>query len=91
MSHLKINHESIMTNPQIEVELTIAQIISAYGIARSNFQRWRDAVYSGVGDPPYTQLELKIILEEGIRQSQSAIGASRNRNTPKLVKILNQL
>ena len=91
MSHLKINHESIMTNPQIEVELTIAQIISAYGIARSNFQRWRDAVYSGVGDPPYTKSELKIILEEGIRQSQSAIGASRNRNTPKLVKILNQL
>ena len=80
-----------MTNPQIEVELTIAQIISAYGIARSNFQRWRDAVYSGVGDPPYTKSELKIILEEGIRQSQSAIGASRNRNTPKLVKILNQL
>lgn len=91
MSHLKINHESIMTNPQIEVELTIAQIISAYGIARSNFQRWRDAVYSGVGDPPYTKDELRIIIEEGIRQSQKAVGATRNRNIQKLSRILNQL
>jgi hypothetical protein len=80
-----------MTQPQTQVEITIAQFTSAFDIPRSNFQRWRDAVYSGVGDSPYTKDELRIILEEGIRQSQNAIGATRNRNVQKLSKILNQL
>lgn len=80
-----------MSHSQVQAEITIAQFTSAFDIPRSNFQRWRDAVYSGVGESPYTKDELRIIIEEGIRQSQKAVGATRNRNIQKLSRILNQL
>ena len=80
-----------MTHHQTYIELSISQIISAYGLSRKTFERWRDAVYSGVGDPPYSQDELRIILEHAERIAVKAFGASRNKNTKKIRNILRQL
>jgi hypothetical protein len=66
------------------MELTVQQIISAFGFSRKTFERWRDAVYEGVGDPPYSQDELKIILEYAEKQSVRAIGASKGKNKTKI-------
>jgi hypothetical protein len=76
---------------EAQIELTIQQIIEIYGISRNTFQRWRDAVYSGVGDPPYTKDELIIIFENAQKLTSKAIGASRHKNTQKLANILRSL
>ena len=81
----------IMKHTETYIELSVSQIISAYGFSRSTFERWRDAVYSGVGDPPYSKSELKIILEYAERLSSKAFGASMNKNTKKIAKILRAL
>ena len=73
------------------MELTIQQIISAFGFSRKTFERWRDAVYEGVGDPPYSQDELKIILEYAERQSIKAFGASKGKNKTKISRVLRSL
>jgi len=80
-----------MTHSPSEVLLSVSQIIQASGISRKTFERWRDAVYSGVGDPPYSQDELKIILEYGVKQSAKAFGASRNKNSQKISRVLKVL
>ena len=80
-----------MTHHQTYIELSIQQVISAYGLSRKTFERWRDAVYSGVGDPPYSQDELKIIFEYAERVAAKAFGASKNKNTKKIARILRQL
>lgn len=77
-----------MTHPQIHVELSVKQIIEAFGFSRRTFERWRDDVYSGVGDPPYTQDELKIILEYAEKKAAKAFGASKNKNTRKISRVL---
>ena len=81
----------IMKHTETYIELSVSQIISAYGFSRSTFERWRDAVYSGVGDPPYSKSELKIILEYAERLSSKAFGASKNKNNRKVTQILKQL
>jgi|LakMenEpi03Aug12_release.lakeMendotaPanAssembly.Ray.scaffolds.fasta_scaffold186038_3 hypothetical protein len=80
-----------MTHTESHIELSVKQIIEAYGFARSTFEDWRDAVYSGVGDPPYSQDELKIILEYAEKRSAKAFGASKNKNTRKISRILRSL
>ncbi len=80
-----------MTHTESHVELSVKQIIEAYGFARSTFEDWRDAVYSGVGDPPYSQDELKIILEYAEKRSAKAFGASKNKNYRKISRVLKTL
>ena len=80
-----------MTHAETYIELNVKQVIEAYGLSRSTFESWRDAVYSGVGDPPYSQNELKIIFEYAERVAAKAFGASRNKNTKKIARILRQL
>ena len=80
-----------MTHAETYIELNVKQVIEAYGFSRSTFERWRDAVYSGVGDPPYSKDDLKIILEYAEKQSVKAIGASKNKNNRKITQILRQL
>jgi hypothetical protein len=80
-----------MTHPQTEVQLSVQQIIRAYGLNQKTFERWRDLVFSGVGNPPYTKSELKIILENAQIKAARAFGASRNRNTTKIARILRSL
>lgn len=80
-----------MTHAETYIELNVKQVIEAYGFSRSTFERWRDAVYSGVGDPPYSKDDLKIILEYAEKQSVRAFGASKNRNNRKITQILRTL
>ena len=80
-----------MTHPQTEVQLSVQQIIRAYGLNQKTFERWRDLVFSGVGNPPYTKNELKIILENAQMKAARAFGASRNKNTAKIARILRSL
>ena len=80
-----------MTHHQTYIELSVQQVISAYGLSRKTFERWRDAVYSGVGDPPYSQDELRIILEHAERIAAKAFGASKGKNKTKIARILRQL
>jgi hypothetical protein len=80
-----------MTHPQTEVQLSVKQIIDAYGISRSTFEEWRDAAYSAVGDPPYTKSELIIILDNAQTIAARAFGASKNKNTRKIAQILKAL
>lgn len=80
-----------MTHTQTEVELSVKQIIEAYGISRSTFEDWRDRAYSAVGDPPYTKSELIIILENAQAIAAKAFGASKNKNTRKIAQILKAL
>ena len=80
-----------MTHAETHIELNVKQVIEAYGFSRSTFERWRDAVYSGVGDPPYSKDDLKIILEYAEKQSVKAFGASKNRNDRKIAQILRTL
>ncbi len=85
---------STMTHTQTHVELSVKQIIEALEIPRSTFERWRDEVYggeNGVGDPPYSQDKLKIILENAEKKAASAFGASKNKNTRKISRILRSL
>ena len=80
-----------MTHSQTEALLSVQQIIRAYGLNQKTFERWRDLVYSGVGDPPYTKSELIIILENAQIKAAKAFGASRNKNTAKIARILRSL
>ena len=80
-----------MTHVETYIELNVKQVIEAYGFSRSTFERWRDAVYSGVGDPPYSKDDLKIILEYAKKQSVRAFGASKNKNNRKITQILRTL
>jgi hypothetical protein len=80
-----------MTHPQTEVQLSVQQIIRAYGLNQKTFERWRDLVFSGVGNPPYTKSELRIILENAQMKAARAFGASRNKNTTKIARILRSL
>lgn len=80
-----------MTHTQTQALLSVQQIISVYGFSQKTFERWRDAVYSGVGDPPYNQDELKIILEYAEKVASKAFGASKNKNNRKIAKALKQL
>ncbi len=80
-----------MTHTQTHIELSVKQIIEAYGFARSTFEDWRDAVYEGVGDPPYSRDELKIILEYAEKRTANAFGASKNKNKNKISRVLKTL
>lgn len=80
-----------MTHTQSYIELSVKQIIEAFGFSRRTFERWRDEVYSGVGDPPYSQDELRIILENAEKKSAKAFGASKNRNNRKISRVLRSL
>ena len=80
-----------MTHAETYIELNVKQVIEAYGLSRSTFERWRDAVYSGVGDPPYSKDDLKIILEYAEKQSVKAFGASKGKNNRKITQILRTL
>ena len=80
-----------MTHTETLIELSVKEVIEAYGFARTTFESWRDAVYSGVGDPPYSKDDLKIILEYAEKQSVKAFGASKNKNNRKITQILRTL
>ncbi len=83
-----------MTHTQSYIELSVKQIIEAFGFSRRTFERWRDEVYggeNGVGDPPYSQKELKIILENAEKKSAKAFGASKNKNNRKISRVLRSL
>jgi len=83
-----------MTHDSSEVLLSVSQIIQAFGFSRSTFERWRDEVWggkNGVGNPPYSKKELKIILENAEKKSARAFGASRNKNKTKIARILRSL
>jgi predicted house-cleaning noncanonical NTP pyrophosphatase (MazG superfamily) len=83
-----------MTHTQTYIELNVKQIIEAFGFSRKTFERWRDEVWggeNGVGDPPYSLDELKIILENAEKKAASAFGASKNKNTRKISRILRSL
>ncbi len=80
-----------MSHAETQMLLSVKQIISVYGFSKTTFERWRDAVYQGVGDPPYSQDELKIILEYAEKQSTKAFGVSRNKNNRKIARALKNL
>jgi len=80
-----------MNHSQIHIEYTIESIISAYGFSRKTFERWRDLVYSGVGDPPYSASELLIIMGKGEELASRAFGSSRHKNLRRIKKAINDL
>ena len=80
-----------MTHTETLIELSVKEVIEAYGFARTTFESWRDAVYSGVGDPPYSKSELRIIFEYAETVAARAFGNSRNKNTKKIARILRSL
>ena len=80
-----------MKHTETLIELNISQIISAHGLSRTTFESWRDGVYSGVGDPPYSRSELKIIFEHAEQIAAKGFGASMNKNTKKIARILRAL
>jgi len=80
-----------MTHHQIHIEYTIESILLAYGFSRKTFERWRDLVYSGVGDPPYSVSELLIILSKGEELASRAFGSSRHKNLRRIKKAIHGL
>ena len=83
-----------MTHSETEMLLSVEQIITAFGFSRKTFERWRDEVWGGddgVGNPPYTKKELKIILENAERKSARAFGASKGKNKNKISRVLRSL
>ena len=80
-----------MTHTETLIELSVKEVIEAHGFARTTFESWRDAVYSGVGDPPYSKSELRVIFEHAETVAAKAFGASRNKNNRKIARILRTL
>jgi len=80
-----------MTHPT-EYKLGLSRWATELGFDLKTLRGYRDKVYLLVGDAPYTKEEMIYILEKGgLNVASSGIGASKNKNTKRIMNSCKQL
>jgi len=69
-----------------EYELGLSRWAAELDFNVKTLRGYRDKVYGLVGDSPYTKEEMIFILEKGgLNVADSGVGASKNKNTQRIL------